>query len=118
MILEDEACGFGYSITVTDPAGLVAPVLGYSGDIGLVIDPNTGQAVSGRAAHATININTLITAGFTSLPRGIEDPSSKPWIMTFEDLNGHSITFKVSESQPDRTLGVVTCMLELYSNGP
>lgn len=116
-ILEDSVHGFGYLITVTDPAGLQAPVIGYSGDIGLVIDPDTGQAVSGRVAHATINISTLLTAGFTDLPRGIEAPASKPWIMTFDDINGNSFTFKVSDAQPDRTLGIVNCILEFYDDG-
>jgi len=32
----------------------------------------------------------------------------------FDDINGHSHTFKVSEAMPDRAIGIVTCMLETY----
>ena len=112
-ILEDSVYGFGYSITVTDPAGTVAPFTGYSNDISQIIDPDTGQAVSGRLASVAIRISSLTAAGLT-LPQGIADAAKKPWIIEFDDINGNPFKFKVSQSNPDRALGVVTCLLELY----
>ena len=113
-ILEDSAYGFGWSITLTDPAGLTDPNLtGFSDDISQVIDPDTGQLVSGRLASVTLRISSLLTAGFTS-PRGVADQSSKPWVVTFNDINGTSHTFKVRQADPDRALGLIVCILEGY----
>lgn len=114
FILEDSASGFGWSITVTDPNGLSSPLTGSSNDISQVVDPETGQVVSGRSASVALRATSLFEAGFNSLPVGIADRNSKPWIIQFDDINGNSHTFKVIQSNPDRTLGIVTCILETY----
>lgn len=113
-ILEDSVRGFGWPITVTDPSGNVAPLTGDSGDISQLIDPDTGQAVSGRLAHVSLRISSLVASPVVGIPRTIADSTSKPWLITFDDINGTSYTFKVSESDPDRKLGLVICLLELY----
>lgn len=114
VILEDADTGFGWPITVKDPAGKEESLTGFSGDIAQAIDPDTGQAVSGRLAQVTLRISSLVAAGFTDLPRNISRKTSKPWLITFDDINGNSFTFKVQQSNPDRTLGAVKCILELY----
>lgn len=114
FILEDEVAGFAFPISVTDPAGTTANFLGFSNDISQAIDPDTGIFVSGRTASATLRISSLSDAGL-SLPISIADDSSKPWIIVFDDINGNSYTFKVIEGNPDRALGVVVCLLELYT---
>lgn len=114
LILE-EALGFTRSITITDPDGLTVPDLaGFSTDVSQVIDPDTGQVVSGRVASIAIRI-ALLTANGLGLPVGINDKTSKPWLVTFDDINGRTYTFKVQKSNPDRALGLVTCLLEAYN---
>ena len=113
FILEDSTFGFGFDITVTDPAETSVALIGYSDDIAQIIDPDTGQAVSGRLASAVLRISSLTTAGL-GLPQGIADSASKPWIIEFDDINGNPYKFKVSQSNPDRALGIVSCLLELY----
>lgn len=113
LILEDSSTGFGYSITVTNPSGTVRPLTGFSNDISQIIDPDTGQAVSGRLASVALHISALIAAGL-ALPVGIADAGIKPWIVEFDDINGNAFKFKVSKSNPDRALGLVTLVLELY----
>lgn len=115
VILEDSDTGFGWSITVTDPSGNsgTGPLTGFSDDIAQIIDPDTGQAVSGRLASVALRISSLTATGLT-LPRGIADSGSKPWVIEFDDINGNPYKFKVSQSNPDRALGLVTCLLELY----
>jgi len=113
LILEDKDRGFGYDIILTDPSGTVRPLTGFSVDISQIIDPDTGIAVSGRLASVAIRTSTIIAAGLT-LPRGIADAGIKPWIVQFNDINGNPFTFKVSQSNPDRALGLITLMLELY----
>jgi len=112
-ILEDSSTGFGVPIIVTDPNGTIGNLIGFSDDISQVIDPDTGVAVSGRFATVALRISSLTLAGL-DLPIGIADASSKPWQIQFDDINGNTFLFKVSESNPDRALGIVTCQLELY----
>ena len=108
-VLEDDVYGFGWPISVTNPAGVVAPdLVGSSQDISQIIDPDTGQAVSGRLATVVLRISSLSAVG---IPAYIADEAGKPWVIIFDDING---AFKVAESNPDRTLGVVVCILEAY----
>ena len=112
-ILEDGAMGFGWPIQVTDPSGLSKPLTGFSDDISQIIDPDTGEAVSGRLVSVALRISSLTAVGL-ALPVGIADSKIKPWIIEFDDINGDPFKFKVSQSNPDRAIGLVTCLLELY----
>lgn len=113
VIMEDSVDGFGWDITLTDPAGTEVSLTGLSNDIAQIIDPDTGQAVSARLISVALRISSIIDAGLT-LPEGISDSSKKPWVVQFDDLEGNSYTFKVAQSNPDRALGVVTLLLEFY----
>lgn len=113
FILEDADFGFGWEISVTNPAGTTASLTGFSNDIAQLIDPDTGQAVSGRLASAVLRIYSLTVAGL-DLPVGVADSAVKPWIVVFNDINGTAHTFKVAQSNPDRALGIVSLILEAY----
>ncbi len=113
VILEDSVTGFGWPITITNPSGNAQALTGFSDDIAQVIDPDTGQIVSGRLASVSLRIASLTAAGL-SLPEGIADATQKPWLIAFDDISGNSFTFKVMQSNPDRAIGLVTCILELY----
>jgi len=113
LILEDGISGFGWPITLIDPAGTVGVFTGFSDDIAQVIDPDTGQAVSGRLATIALRLSSIYSAGFT-IPQAIADTGSKPWIVQFNDINGTTYQFKIAQSNPDRALGVVVCILEFY----
>lgn len=112
-ILKDQVNGFGQSITFIDPFGISHDFVGFSNDIAQVIDPDTGQAVSGRSATITVSVQDFIDKGL-SLPVGIADSRKKPWVVLFRDINGNNHKFKVAQSNPDRTIGVVSCILEIY----
>jgi len=114
FILEDNATGFGWPITVTAPDGTSSPLTGSSNDISQVVDPETGQVVSGRSASVALRVASIFEAGFNSLPVGVTDKNSKPWLVAFDDINGNPYTFKVIQSNPDRTLGLITCILEAF----
>lgn len=115
-ILQDRTTGFGWDLTVTNPAGLSLAVIGFSTDIGMSLDVETGVFIAGRKASVAIPIAALMAAGF-GIPRGIADTSSKPWLIRFNDIHGRSHLFKVQESMPDTAIGCVTCLLESY-RGP
>lgn len=112
-ILEDGVAGFGWPITVTSPDGTVGNLTGFSNDISQIIDPDTGQPVSGRAASVALRITALALAGLT-IPVSIADTTGQPWRIEFNDINGNPYQFKVAQSNPDRALGLVTCLLEAY----
>lgn len=114
-ILEDDVTGFGFPIIITDPAGNsgTGPLIGTPVDISQFIDPDTGQAVSGRQASCSIRISSLTAAGL-GVPKGIADSASKPWTAQFDDINGNPHLYKVSQSNPDSAIGVVVLLLEAY----
>lgn len=116
MTLEDDVNGFGWDIIITDPSGKTDTLQGQAGDIGLQIDPDTGQAVSGRQAHCALRLSTLEAAGF-DIPVKISDKTQKVWKFEFNDINGKQWTYTVAESMPDRTLGLVNIMLGAYKDG-
>ena len=108
-ILSDTRTGFGWPIVVTDPLGNRFNRTGFSNDIYLLIDPDTGQAVSGRTASVALQISSL-----PDIPVGVSDTASRPWLVEFADIGGRPWRFRVSETNPDRTLGLIVLILELY----
>lgn len=115
VTLEDGVSGFGWPITLIAPSDLSAPLTGSSNDIAQAIDPDTGQIVSGRTASVALRIASILDAGFSELPRNVEAAGVKPWRVMFDDINGNSYMFKVRQTNPDRALGLLVCMLENYS---
>lgn len=114
LILEDQAFGFGWPIVLQNPAGVQSVgLVGYSDDISQTIDPDTGQLVSGRLASVALRTSTLIAQGF-AMPYGVADTAAKPWVVRFDDINGTPYTYKVRQTNPDRALGLVVCILEGY----
>lgn len=104
--------GDGQTVTVTNPAGTSAPLKAISNDISLLIDPETGVPVSGRNANVALRVASLRAAGL-EMPVGIEDGAQVPWLVAYTTVTGESITTKVMASNPDRSLGLITCRLEL-----
>jgi hypothetical protein len=116
-ILEDKVTGFGWDIKLTTPDGTVANLIGFSNDISQVVDPDTGLLVSARQASIAIRTALILAAlPCDGLPVGISDGAAKPWLVSFADINGYPHTFKVVKSNPDRAIGLVTCILEAYNN--
>lgn len=112
--LKDSTYGFGTEITLTDPDLLSAVVTGRTNDISFAIDPNTGEAVSGRTATIDIDMQELTDKGFSSLPAAQSDKTKKPWIIEYTDQLGSVYAFTVLEANPDRTLGILQLTLQFY----
>ena len=92
---------FGWPISITDPTGSTSSGLfGQSGDIHQVIDPDTGQAVSGRLAHVSLRISSVLTQ-LGALPKAINDATKRPWLVVFEDLQW-IVTGKQPDPYPDQ----------------
>lgn len=106
---------FGVEILLTPPSGLTKILTGYTNDIAQVIDPDTGQIISGRIVSIAVTLRSLSEQGL-EIPRGEMDESSNPWLVQFMDPDLKEYLFKVLSSNPDRSLGVVTCELEFFKN--
>lgn len=104
----------GWDITLISPVGATFNVRGTSQDVYQMIDPSTGIVVSGRRAGVVIRVSTLYAAGITEIPRASSRGPS--WRVVFNDINGRAHTFKIAESNPDRTTGVLALQLEGYDN--
>lgn len=103
---------WGMTITLTDPAGVVTPLVGITGDVAGIIDPDTGTAVTGRRTHIAIPIAQL-PAG--ERPRHIPEDDQKPWLVSFARVGGTPIIYVVVGTMPDDTLGSFVCLLERYT---
>jgi hypothetical protein len=114
-ILED-GDGFGWPITIATPYGVEACLTGLSTDVSQTIDPETGQAISGRVASVALSLARLEALSL-GIPKGTADEATKPWRITFDDVLGHRCVFIVREAHPDRALGIVTCTLETFDEG-
>ena len=112
-----DVTGFGCAITVTDPDGNSAVVMGRATDIGQLIDPDTGGTIAGRQASVTFAMSVLTAAGL-GIPKGVTDDDSKPWSVSFADITGASHDFLVTDARPDAELGIVVCMLAAYEPLP
>lgn len=112
VTLEDSQNGFGQPATITDTAGNSAVLNIQSGDVHLLFDPDGEVKVNNRTAHASVRIASLIAAGL-EMPKAQPDQDKNPYIFEFADANGVSRKFIVSQPSPDRTLGIVTVILEL-----
>ena len=115
MTLEDSEYGFGIDATMTDPDGESAVLTVQSGDIHLLLNPDTDVPVSNRIAHISIRISSLTAAGL-GIPSPQPDQNLNPWSVEFPDAVGLVRKFTVSKSEPDRTLGIVTVILELLED--
>lgn len=111
-IINDTETGGGLC-TITSPSGESHEFMALSNDIHLSIDPGTGQYVTGRQSSVAVLISALMAVGFEGI-RGIANKSSRPWVVDTVDVNGIPGRFKVSETNPDKSIGLSTLFLELY----
>ena len=112
--ITENKCEFGWSVFLIDPEKRKEELVGLTNDISLIIDPETGEAVSGSLITFHCSQFSIFEAGFKKLPYGVSDTNKKPWLVEFEDLNGKLTTFKISSSNPDNTLNAIKFNLELY----
>ncbi|MCL2093816.1 MAG: hypothetical protein FWH12_06440 [Treponema sp.] len=84
----------GTPYTIIDPQGTRHPVTGTVGDISLVVDAATGEAMQGRTIIATCLIKRI-----PALPR-------RGWQAEVPNLAGEIQKFFIHEVQPDNTIGL------------
>jgi hypothetical protein len=111
-IINDTIDG-GDEIFITSPTGVSETFRALTNDIAISIDPETGLTVSGRQCSAVVATADLAAVGFDGIT-GVADADAKPWVVLATDVNGVQGTFKVAETRPDNTIGLLTLILEEY----
>lgn len=112
-ILEDTD-GFGLTATVTNPLGVSASVTGLPSDIGQSLDPETGMVVSKRLVSLALPMAAL-DAAFETRPVGVSGHDEEPWLVRFQAPGMKTAQdFKVEDTLPDQTLGILVCFLGVY----
>jgi hypothetical protein len=108
---------FGVPFVLTDPAGFASAeqLRGGFSDIGQVFDPGTGAALSGRHATVTARMSTLAIAGYGALPEGVIDEAELPWLVDCAGPSTASQRYKVVQTFPDRTLGLIVLVLSFWN---
>ena len=94
-----------------DPSDTVYNIKGFSIDTNVWVDPQTEQLVSKNQVSITINRSEL---PLDNQPEVIHEEDEIPWRVRFPDDLGVEHTYKVFNILPERTLGMLTCLLELY----
>lgn len=112
-ILNDTRTGSGVPIVITPPGQAARALTGWSNDIGLLVDPDTGQAISGRVATVAVHIADLAAEGLP-IPEAEHRQDAKPWSLSFKDEQDNDYTFRIAETHPDRTMGIVTFTVDSY----
>lgn len=111
-IMNDPDTG-GVPITISNPAGDSLPFNAFESDIHMAIDAGTGEFVTGRQVHVSVLISALIAVGYDSI-HGVADTSTKPWAVRYLDVNNRVGNFKVIETNPDNSRGLMPIKLECY----
>lgn len=110
-IINDDI-GATVACTITSPDGVFYAFNCRMSDISQTLDVNTRERISGRRIEISVSMIDLAEAGFES-SRGIEKKTEKPWKVEFSNVISKEETYKVVETSPDSSLGIVVIHLEI-----
>ena len=103
---------FGEPITLIAPDGSTTPMTGLTGDISVMIEPDSGAIVKGRRVHVTLFIKSL-PAG--ERPVSKRKLSEKPWRVSFPRITNSVVReYAVVATDPDDTMGTIVLELGEY----
>lgn len=105
--------GIAESIQIIDPNGESHDIQAVVSVIHNLIDPDTGQPVSGFLATASISRLHLMARNL-SIPAGEFDQNKRPWVLVYNDIDGNSTKYIVVRSAPDEAQGNVLLDLGSY----
>ncbi len=112
-IMNSERFGFSVPIVLTEPDGTAHSFKGLVSIIHNLIDPDTGEPVSGFLATVSINVRDLNAAG-VEVPEGVMSETERPWLVTETNQFGVEQTLKIVRAAPDETNGNILIDLGAY----
>lgn len=96
--------------------GVEYPANCFSNNIGQVFDADTGTVVSGQTATVAISVIELQSKSIPE-PVAVYNENRDPYLIGFNDGLGRDFLFKVVDTYPDRTIGLIVCILERFKDG-
>lgn len=96
-----------FTFTTPDKTTFVS-IRGLASSHHLSIDPNSGLPVNARNTHVSIKEKDLTDAGY-AVRNSAGEISLIRHLVTYK-----SKTYKIDETYPDETLGVIICILGSY----
>ncbi|AUR81979.1 hypothetical protein NVP1017O_10 [Vibrio phage 1.017.O._10N.286.55.C11] len=112
-IMNSTRFGVSIDIVLLDPAQVEYPLKSIVTVIHNLVDPDTGQPVSGYLATASINRLDLNALGI-ALPEGVSDELQRPWTVRETNIDGVVVTYKITRAAPDEANGNILCDLGSY----
>lgn len=112
-IMNSARCGFGVDVILTDPDMVAHTLKGIVSIIHNLIDPDTGQPVSGFLATVSLNALDLLAQGI-EIPEGEMDEFERPWTVETVNVSGVTVLTKVIRVSPDETNGNILIDLGIY----
>lgn len=105
--------GAVWPCTIKSPAGVSVDYDCRFAQISQTVNPGTNEVVLLDQLTISVLMKDLADNSMDGI-RNIEKETEKPWVVTIADILGNSDTYKVVESNPDRTLGNMVLWLERY----
>ena len=112
-IMNSTTFGFSKAIALISPDGVEYPFKAILSVIHNLIDPDTGQPVSGYLATASLNRLDLNDNQIT-LPEGVSSQFERPWTLRETNIDGVQVTYKITRAAPDEANGNILCDLGAY----
>mgnify|MGYP000601476612 CR=1 FL=1 len=113
-ILENDQTGFAHDIVLIPPVGDEIALKGTTTNISSIIDPDTGQLVSGNYVEMSL-VMASVYASTPDLPKAEPSANKKSWKAKFSNISGVENTYRIIETLPDKELGVLVCILESFN---
>jgi hypothetical protein len=109
--------GFQLEAVLTNPTNTLSlPVTGLATGTWLTLDNlSDGKSVDTSSNHFDIPEQQLIDGLYPYKKTGSELADLKKHKITVTDSMGLVGTFKINECHPNRTLGLIVCILERYN---
>ena len=100
------------NVDLVDPDGVVTSMIGLTGDISVLVEPDTGRIVKGQKIHVTLAISSLPSG---PRPVALSGLSTKPWLVSFPRIETAIVTgYAVVAAWPDDTMSTIVLELGNY----
>ncbi|AUR94068.1 hypothetical protein NVP1191O_09 [Vibrio phage 1.191.O._10N.286.52.B4] len=112
-IMNSERYGTGTDVVLTDSDGIEYPMKAIVAVVHNLVDPDTGQPVSGYLATASLNRDNIPENKRSAL-EGVSDELQRPWTVRETNIDGVVVTYKITRAAPDEANGNILCDLGSY----
>lgn len=104
--------GFNTPVTLTDPLGVEHATQGVCSRHHLEFDTD-GYPVNSTNAHILFSETALVDLGLT-VRNANDEVDLNAWLATYVDGTGTTRIYKIVQTRPSETLGLIICIVGRY----